>query len=1007
MPERLPYDEAMLFSSIRLKVQDPEIKQGKVETVKVQTQVGVVERPWGVEGGFAVVYKFRTRSGQFRALRCFRVPMDPDTQFRYEQIGPYFHAYAGAITAGFKYHDCGIVVKEQGKPQGQTYPIIEMDWIDGVILVDKVDELCRKRDRATLRKLSEQWVSILYTLHNAQIAHGDLAGPNIMVRSDERLVLIDYDGTYVPSFAGKNQILLGQPDYQHPQMAQRKFDEHMDAFSALVIYIALLALTLRPELWSSYTVRDEGKLLDTNLMFKQKDFQDPQHSLLFRELAGLGDQHIKVLVQELKRACTLPVEQVRFPFHLLDPDHDKKQTLELLKQAVAAEDDELIVKLWTSELSQHQLAQSQRSRVQLAQRRVKALSQWRDALKKGNIARIVSSYSPVLDGCKNVTQIEKDLLVQARQFLRAYNGNDDAVLLSAAEILLQLSSSSGITFTAQEEQRIMQVRQRRREVQQVKAAIQSNAIATIAAAYTPFQRIQSYLLPQECQMMELAYKFLQAYKKNDDSALLTAFDAIQRSAYRTQLHLSQQEERRVEQARDAEVQRIEQARHIQEALARLRAALASRNLTAIVAAYDPILDDSKDIAAEERSRIALARLYIEADKDQNDDDLVSVYDRIQNSPHRHWLTFTPEEEQRVKQAKDQRVILEKFRKALKSKQPRLIASVYYDKDNQPLLSTSKSVTPSQRELARLAGDIIQSLDMRHDDRLLKVYEALQQSPHKDALDFTQDEQRYIREIGSRKAVRTRLEQALDKGTAADIDTVYAQMPSEVYAQLTSGQRNKAESAKAYLEKYRQLQDAIHNKNVTKVIDIYKSIINHPMLYLLPDEQQYVDRVMKFASVIQGGKDGQVIAAAREFLQQGGSGLDGFSSRVSGAVQRLSTHELEEIDASIRKNRNTYWLVVRWYWPQEEQIRDAIIIYSFYALPPIFRELKDVDQPYRYSIRRMHESAKQEEILLERSYIEHGHTSLFLRVCVLMSDNYTAAGKHYLSPGVTRQVDIKR
>src|SRR5260370_9779892 len=187
----------MLFSSARLKVQDPEIKQGKVETIKIQTKLGVVERPWGVEGGFAVVYKFRTRSGGFRALRCFRVPIEPDTQFRYEHIGPYFHAHASAITAKFKYYDNGIVVKEQG--QSQTYPIIEMDWVDGVILIDKVDELCQKRDRATLRNLSEQWISILQTLRKAYIAHGDLAGPNVMLQSDGRLGLIDSDGVYIPA----------------------------------------------------------------------------------------------------------------------------------------------------------------------------------------------------------------------------------------------------------------------------------------------------------------------------------------------------------------------------------------------------------------------------------------------------------------------------------------------------------------------------------------------------------------------------------------------------------------------------------------------------------------------------------------------------------------------------------------------------------------------------------------------------------------------------------------
>src|SRR5947209_19672500 len=99
MPERAPYDEAMLLARARLKIPDPDFKQGKVETITVPTVAGAMQRPWGVQGGFAVVYKFRRQSGKLRALRCFLVQMTPDTQFRYERIGPYFATHAPDITA--------------------------------------------------------------------------------------------------------------------------------------------------------------------------------------------------------------------------------------------------------------------------------------------------------------------------------------------------------------------------------------------------------------------------------------------------------------------------------------------------------------------------------------------------------------------------------------------------------------------------------------------------------------------------------------------------------------------------------------------------------------------------------------------------------------------------------------------------------------------------------------------------------------------------------------------
>src|SRR2546430_8652761 len=354
MPERLPYDEAMLFASARLKIPDPELKQGQVEKVTIQTKAGNVVRPWGIEGGFAVVYKFRTKSGQFRALRCFRVPMNPDTQFRYEHIGPYFHAHAHDITANFKYYDAGIVVKEQGKPANQMYPVIEMDWIDGVTLVEKVDELCKKRDRATLKNLGEQWLNILKTLQQAHIAHGDLAGVNVMVRTNGRLVLVDYDGVYIPDFAGLPQVLLGQVDFQHPQMDHRQFNEHMDDFSALVIYTTLLALEVRPELWDKYVKRNpQGKLLDADLLFTQQDFKEPHQSALMRELAQSGVQRVRAVVQELRRLCLQSIDQARFPFQLIDPNYDKKLALEQLEQALKANDDELIAASWSSVLDSY------------------------------------------------------------------------------------------------------------------------------------------------------------------------------------------------------------------------------------------------------------------------------------------------------------------------------------------------------------------------------------------------------------------------------------------------------------------------------------------------------------------------------------------------------------------------------------------------------------------------------------------------------------------------------
>ena len=78
MPEQIAYDEAMRFLLKRLQFQDPELQQGMVEMVNISTKTGPLEVPRGIQGGFATVYKFRTKSGQHRALRaltslCYKI----------------------------------------------------------------------------------------------------------------------------------------------------------------------------------------------------------------------------------------------------------------------------------------------------------------------------------------------------------------------------------------------------------------------------------------------------------------------------------------------------------------------------------------------------------------------------------------------------------------------------------------------------------------------------------------------------------------------------------------------------------------------------------------------------------------------------------------------------------------------------------------------------------------------------------------------------------------------
>jgi serine/threonine protein kinase len=972
---RLPYDEAMTFSAVRLKIQDPELRQGKVETAILQTNAGPVERPWGIEGGFAVVYKFRTRSGQFRALRCFRVPMSSDMQFRYEQIGPYFHAHIPTITAGFKYHAQGITVKESGQARGETYPIIEMDWIEGVTLIDKLHELCNKRDRITLKALSEQWLSVLEDLRKAGIAHGDLAGQNVMVRPDGHMVLVDYDGVYIPGFANLEQVLVGQPDYQHPHASQRKFNEHMDAFSALVIYIVLLALSIRPELWLTYTrLGDKGEPLDTNLLFKDQDFQAPQRSPLFKDLEQLNDQRVRTLVQALKQACAQPVEQVRFPLHLLDPDYEKRQALELLTQAIITGDDELIAAGWTTPLEHYPPAQKQRSRVQLAQQRLNALARFRAAIQTRKLVQIVTGYDAILDNCKNVTRHERRLLELARKFLQAYREhNDDALLASSVELQ---GLTPGILFTQQQHDLAL-ARKRKGIRQRLAKARKSKDVEQIAALHQDVQLIQSEVQAAEQRRIDLAFGFMRAYASDDDGKICAAAAAIEQSV--PDLIFGSHLRKRITLAQ----QRLELARRQQEALARLRDALRTRRLRAIASAYDPILDNYAAITQREHAFIKIARDFVQV-YDKNDDDaLHAAYSSLHNAYHDLFL-FTQEEQERADAVERRLHRLQIFRAALNSKQPREIVDVY-DK-LAPLLTKQHGIPVEQRELVQVARNFLHCWHEQDDDRLLAAYEETQKPEYRGRLTFSQEQQDRIVKAQERAARLRSFKEALADGDAEQIVAAYKLLAGDIRSRLTDEQRKQAEAASAYCAEYERFVEARKGKDIAEARRIYKDICSNALFKPDPADKAYIQQMQQAQRVedaLHTRDREQAIRLGRSLEEQGGDLLDGLQWGLNKALQRyIRSCELEDVIAYIKAERTHNSLYVSWRWPQDDQVKAAVIIYSVHDYPPRFSDFdainKDEFPCERQSVRRKtHESVGDVEI---NAYEFRRASTIYLRVC---------------------------
>jgi hypothetical protein len=166
-----------------------------------------------------------------------------------------------------------------------------------------VGALAAAGDRGGLTELAARWQAMVGQLRAHGIAHGDLQHGNVLVTADGALVLVDYDGMYVPALSGLRSHELGHRNYQHPRRNDRHFGPDLDNFSALAIYVALRALALDPGLWA--LIQPEESML-----WESDDFRDPNGSRLFKRLLRSPDAQLVRLTRALRDACLGDLEAV-------------------------------------------------------------------------------------------------------------------------------------------------------------------------------------------------------------------------------------------------------------------------------------------------------------------------------------------------------------------------------------------------------------------------------------------------------------------------------------------------------------------------------------------------------------------------------------------------------------------------------------------------------------------------------------------------------------------------
>jgi predicted Ser/Thr protein kinase len=308
-------------------IQTPKISFADSELQRGMAEVNALGLPRPMSGAFATVYRFACHKNDW-AVRCFLRNVQ-DQHARYDALSRFICADDLIYTVGFEYIENGIRV------HGQWYPILKMEWVEGLSLDAAVVACLREPER--LKFLAERFLCMTQSLGEAGIAHGDLQHGNIIIVDDD-FRLVDYDGMFVPDLKGQSSNEVGHPNYQHPHRTQGHFGPFLDNFSAWVIYASLVSLSIDPTLWYRLIGGDDC------LLFKRADFQNPLQSETFSILEHHESEEIRNLSKSIREILAMAPEAVPPPGKAVGSG----VTLESLPQPVKDSKDRHLLPDWAT-----------------------------------------------------------------------------------------------------------------------------------------------------------------------------------------------------------------------------------------------------------------------------------------------------------------------------------------------------------------------------------------------------------------------------------------------------------------------------------------------------------------------------------------------------------------------------------------------------------------------------------------------------------------------------------
>ncbi|MEZ0579855.1 protein kinase [Nocardioides sp. MH1] len=241
--------------------------------------------PLAATGQNAVVVELDHPDGPL-ALRCFTRDPGQAAQ-RYRMLADFTRGHDLHYLPPSLWVDAAVPV------EGQRRPAIVMPWVPGVPLDHAVEAAVDQP--AFLASLADEWLALGQRLIDLGVAHGDLQCGNVLV-DNEDLRLVDLDGMFIPGMSpAMAPSELGHPHFQHPRRGPAHWGPDIDAFSLVVGYLSLRALSADPGLWRFH----DGE----NLVLSNVDFTQPGVGERWAALRASRDPEVQRLTRHLEDLC--------------------------------------------------------------------------------------------------------------------------------------------------------------------------------------------------------------------------------------------------------------------------------------------------------------------------------------------------------------------------------------------------------------------------------------------------------------------------------------------------------------------------------------------------------------------------------------------------------------------------------------------------------------------------------------------------------------------------------